>query len=178
MNYDELSSFASNPSYLSRTSTLSTTVSTPLESLAITSLTGLETLIETSGELFKSLLEYSRTKPEKAEEEKRIKVTKCYENYQKVEKELKGYFDNIVELEEKKKKSRDEARAQGSTSSQSLSTEMKSLVETRDNLLQESESQETHLTNLLDQTYKLQFQIQTLLACSEQKVTQSDQQQE
>ncbi|CAG8584079.1 12956_t:CDS:2 [Funneliformis mosseae] len=175
MTDDEFSSFASNPSYLSKTLKLPTTVSTPLESLAITSLTRLETLIETSGELFKSLLEYSRTISDKTEEEKRIKVTKCYENYQKVEKELKGYFDNIVELEEKKKKSREEARAQGSTSSQPLSA-LNKLVETRDSLLQESETQETHLTNLLDQTYKLQFQIQTLLACSEQTVVQSDQQ--
>jgi hypothetical protein len=56
------------------------------------------------------------------------------------------------------------------------------LIETRDALLQESETQETHLTNLLEQTYKLQFQIQTLLACSEQQYvilpSQSDQEQQ
>jgi len=56
------------------------------------------------------------------------------------------------------------------------------LIKTRDSLLEVSDNQKTHLTNLLEQTYKLQFQIQTLLACSEQQhvvlPSQTEQQQQ
>ncbi|CAG8513562.1 7071_t:CDS:2 [Rhizophagus irregularis] len=55
------------------------------------------------------------------------------------------------------------------TESSTSNTAINELIKTRDSLLQESDTQKTHLTNLLEQTYKLQFQIQTLLACSEQQ---------
>src|SRR5688572_19784453 len=91
------SPFTSNPSVTIPTKSL--------ETLTIESLTLLESLIETSGELFNSLLEYSQGKTEEndddMEEEKRQKVTQCYEKYKKSEKELRKC---IVELEEKKER--------------------------------------------------------------------------
>ena len=77
-----------------------------LESLSVKSLSKLESLIETSGELFHSLLEYSQTKTEESddmEKEKRQNVIEYYEKYKKFEKELRRYLDDIVKLENERK---------------------------------------------------------------------------
>src|SRR5437763_9068048 len=107
MNDNIFSSFTSDPTFQSLST--STTLSTPsqLETLAIQSLSTLESLLETSGEIFNSLLEYSTPKEggddDNEEEIKRQKVIQCYEKYKGFEKELKGYIDNIVEIKNKKK---------------------------------------------------------------------------
>src|SRR4051794_30100105 len=104
MDDDIFSPFASDPTFQT-----STTLSTPsqLEILAIQSLSTLESLLETSGEIFNSLLEYSTSKEggdnDNEEEIKRQKVIKCYEKYKGFEKELKGQIDKIIELKNKKK---------------------------------------------------------------------------
>ncbi|RGB43527.1 hypothetical protein C1646_809278 [Rhizophagus diaphanus] len=177
------SSSSSSDIFLSTNTTTTTTIKpSPLESLTITSLSTLESLIESSGELFNSLLEYSSSplinkgnigdnnnnnNNNEEEEKKRQKVILCYEIYKNHEKELKENIDNV--------------KIESSTSNNNRSV-INELIKTRDSLLQESDTQKTHLTNLLEQTYKLQFQIQTLLACSEQQhvilPTQPEQQQQ
>ncbi|CAJ0831424.1 291_t:CDS:2 [Entrophospora sp. SA101] len=64
-----------------------------------------------------------------------------------------------------------ELQQQQQQSPESSTINIKELQEIRDSLLQESETQATHLTNLLEQTYKFQFQIQTLLSCFAKTVT-------
>jgi hypothetical protein len=102
---DNIFSFTSNPTF--QTSSTSTTLSAPsqLETLAIIGLSTLESLLDTSEELFNSLLEYSTSKEggdENNEEVKRQKVIQCYEKYKRFEKDLKGHIDNIVETKNQK----------------------------------------------------------------------------
>src|SRR5437764_12216316 len=103
-NDNIFSSFTSIPTFQSSSTP---TAPSQLETLAIQSLSTLESLLETSGEIFNSLLEYSTPKEggddDNEEEIKRQKVIQCYEKYKGFEKELKGYIDNIVEIKNKKK---------------------------------------------------------------------------
>lgn len=117
---------SSSDIFLSTNTTTTTTITpSPLESLTITSLSTLESLIESSGELFNSLLDYSSSplinkegnsgdknnnnNNNEEEEKKRQKVILCYEIYKNHEKELKENIDNM-ELQRKKEiEKKDEA---------------------------------------------------------------------
>ncbi|CAG8593424.1 4708_t:CDS:2, partial [Acaulospora colombiana] len=141
---------------------------TSIETLAVEGLSTLNRLLETSGEVFASLSKYSTSK-DNTEEAIRREVMECHKKYKGVSGELKSLVEKIDDIQEEKRK---EAKLKENNmdiydpSSDPIIVE---LIKTRSSLLQESDTQRTHLTNLLEQTYKLQFLIQTLLASSEQE---------
>ncbi|RHZ64239.1 hypothetical protein Glove_326g123 [Diversispora epigaea] len=124
-----------------RATTTTTTVS--LESLAVEGLSTLNKLVETAGEIFVSLSNYSSFE-ENNEEELQRKVIESHEKYKKVSEELNGLITQISDFQEKKNEEEKAKENSMDTSDPIIS----GLIETRDSLLKESESQRTYLKNL------------------------------
>ncbi|CAG8749280.1 7088_t:CDS:2, partial [Dentiscutata erythropus] len=93
------------------------------------------------------------------------KVTESRNKYKNVSDEL----SNIIGQIETKKQKEILTESSMEITETEKDRAIKNLIETRDTLLQESETQKNHLTELLNRTYELQFLIQTLLASSEQQ---------
>ncbi|CAJ0829641.1 6146_t:CDS:2 [Entrophospora sp. SA101] len=115
-----------------------------------------------AGEIFTSLKQYlgndKDVVAELQQQQQQSVIIEKYRQYKKAENDLKLLIEQIEELRKRKRKENDPEKPESST------INIKELQEIRDSLLQESETQATHLTNLLEQTYKFQFQIQTLLS--------------
>ncbi|CAG8715471.1 7311_t:CDS:2, partial [Dentiscutata erythropus] len=126
---------------------------TLLEGLAINGQLTLNKLINTVEEIFATLATSSSENTEKIQQ----KVTESRNKYKNVSDELSNIIGQIETESNMEITETEKDRA------------IKNLIETRDTLLQESETQKNHLTELLNRTYELQFLIQTLLASSEQQ---------
>ncbi|CAG8448517.1 14283_t:CDS:2 [Cetraspora pellucida] len=144
---------------------------TQLEGLAINGQLTLNKLINTVEEIFTTLATFSSSENT---EDIRQKVTESQNKYKNVSDELNNIIGQIDVIWTKKK---EETSTENNMelSEPKKDPEIKGLIETRDSLLQESETQKNHLKELLDQTYELQFLIQTLLAsCEQQEVVLPD----
>ncbi|CAG8505905.1 4436_t:CDS:2 [Diversispora eburnea] len=103
------------------------------KSLAVEGLSTLNKLVETAGEIFVSLSNYSSFE-ENNEKELQLKVIESHEKYKKVFEELKGLITQISDFQEKKIEE-EKAKENNMDTSDPIITQ---LIETRDSLIQES----------------------------------------
>ncbi|CAG8471973.1 18668_t:CDS:2 [Racocetra fulgida] len=144
---------------------------TQLEGLALNGQLTLNKLINTVEEIFTTLPTFLSSENT---EEIRKKVTESQNKYKNVADELNGVIGQIDVIWTKKQ---EETSTENNMEISEVKKDpaIKELIETRDTLFQESETQKLHLKELLDRTYELQFLIQTLLAsCEQQEVVLPD----
>ncbi|CAG8734259.1 2099_t:CDS:2, partial [Gigaspora rosea] len=137
---------------------------TPLEKLAINGQLALNKLINTVEEIFATLGTSSNENTEEIQQ----KVTESRNKYKNVSDELNNIIGQVdVIWTNKQEETLTKNKMEITETEKDLT--IKDLIQTRDTLLEESETQKNHLKALLDRTYELQFLIQTLLASSEQQ---------
>ncbi|CAG8565704.1 4674_t:CDS:2 [Paraglomus brasilianum] len=145
---------------------------TTLESETLTALSKLDSLVSAAGKVFAALASYSSDNS--TADGSFTKLKEALVEYQALEAGLKEIVRSIENKRSEEEKDTNE-KSNGLSSNQiiqmdTVSEEVAKLTEQRDSLQETAQLYTLQLTNILEQSYKLQFHLQTLLACSEEPV--------